>query len=759
MIRPPSLHAFAFCALLVPSQVAFAARDPIHRGVRAVASIDVTGVVTDSTNGQPIESAEVSVANQGGAIVANTTTNTFGRFTIHQLGAGTYSISVHIIGYRAISQPLAISATTAATLQLKFALTPVGLNLEAVQVVAPASVTVDTRSGDQVFKQNDFHGAPTLTTSQILQESIAGAARAPTGEVHIRGQHAEYTYYIDGVPVPPGISGSLNELFDPQVVNQIDFQTGGWDAEYGGRQSAIVNVATKIPSGGFHGSFSGYGGGYSGSTVSGPTGSNGEAGTISSNSGPWGFFLSGSRQFSDMRLEPIVIDPSTNRISNFHNDGTDYYGFGKLQYSPSTHDVFTLEGNLSTTQFAVPYDSSGGAFQNDHQNDGNSFVNLGWHHQVGEPNDNGQTAGDFFGGLFYRHASLRYNPDPLDDPTFQFFPDTNLYNIRENRAANIYGIKADYAFRPAHETEFKFGTLSSLTSGHEDFSTFNATSFGPQSSVDLTGHDIGVYGQGSYAPAEWVEFRAGVRYDSHAAPNTPVQSQVSPRFRINFFPSPTTTAYLYYGRLFMPTNIEDLRTITSVSQGGEADLPTLPERDNFFEAGLVQRFPEAGLVTKLSAYHKESSPGIDDNTVPGSAIVTDVNIEHVHITGIEGVLEVRPPWPVLRLHQRRAQPCIRVRHDHGRILPQRAAQRLLRSRSRSASFHRGERHLFAEQLLSERHGDLRVRAHQRRRPEHLQLQPGPGPLRFQFGHPRCAEHHFQRRCGIPDASRRDAVHA
>ncbi len=348
---------------------------------------------------------------------------------------------------------------------------------------------------------------------------------------------------------------------------------------------------------------------------SGPTGWTGEAGTISSNSGPWGFFLSGSRQFSDMRLEPIVIDPSTNRISNFHNDGTDYYGFGKLQYSPSTHDVFTLEGNLSTTQFAVPYDSSGGAFQNDHQNDGNSFVNLGWHHQVGEPNDDGQTAGDFFGVL---STAMRLSATTRIRLTIRrsSFPDTNLYNIRENRAANIYGIKADYAFRPAHETEFKFGTLSSLTSGHEDFSTFNATSFGPQSSVDLTGHDIGVYGQGSYAPAEWVEFRAGVRYDSHAAPNTPVQSQVSPRFRINFFPSPTTTAYLYYGRLFMPTDPEYFRTITSVSQGGEADLPTLPERDNFFEAGLVQRFPEAGLVTSSSRITRRATPGSTTTPCP-----------------------------------------------------------------------------------------------------------------------------------------------
>jgi len=59
----------------------------------------------------------------------------------------------------------------------------------------------------------------------------------------------------------------------------------------------------------------------------------------------------------------------------------------------------------------------------------------------------------------------------------------------------------------------------------------------------------------------------------------------------------------------------------------------------------VHRFP-LGVVTKLSAYHKRSTPGIDDNTVPGSAIVTSVNIEQVRITGIEGVVEIRPRGPV-----------------------------------------------------------------------------------------------------------------
>ncbi len=631
---------FAVGVLVIPCQSAHAAR--YSNSAREWANADVTGVVTDSATGQPVSGAQVSVANYIGAVVATTTTSTFGAFTVHNLAPGPYSLSVRMIGFRAERMPFIIASAVTAAQVLNVALSRIGLNLQAMQITNAPIVTLDSRTGDQIFRQNTFHSAPAATTSQIIQASIAGAARAPTGEVHIRGQHAEYTFYVDGVPVPAGISGSLNELFDPDVVDHITFQTGGWDAEYGGRIAAVVNITTKIPTGGFQGDASAYGGGYTGSTVAGPTGSNGQSATVSDNRGPWGFFLSGTRQFSDMRLEPVVIDPRTGLISNFHNSGTDLYGFGKLQYTRSTREVFTLEGSLSTTAFEVPFDSTGGAFQNDHQNDANSFLNLGWHRQIGDIDSAGRARSDVFGALFYRHASLRFDPDPNDDPSFQFFPDTTLFNLSENRSANIYGLKLDYAFRPERETEFKIGTLSSVTTGHEDFSAFNAVSLGPQSNVDLNGYDVGFYGQTVYSPVERIELRVGLRYDTHAAPDTPVESQLSPRIRLNFYPSALTTAYLYYGRLFMPTNIEDLRTITSVAQGGQAAQPTVPERDNFYEAGVVQRFPRPGVVAKLAAYHKDSNPGIDDNTIPGSAIVTDVNIAHIRITGIEGVLELNP---------------------------------------------------------------------------------------------------------------------
>src|SRR5438128_8615927 len=425
--------------------------------------------------------------------------------------------------------------------------------LAAAFAPAAAPLAVDTRTGNQIFKQNDYHGAPTNTTSQILQQSIVGAARAPTGEVHIRGQHAEYTYYVDGVPVPSGISGSLNELFDPQVVNQIDFQTGGWDAEYGGKIAAVVNVNTRIPSGGFHLDASGYGGSFN---------ANGQALNASTNAGKWGFFFSGARQATDMRREPVVFDTLRNAVENFHNDGTDVFAFGKVQYVPSDRDVVTLDLNRSRTRFAVPFDSVEGIID-DHQQDVNGFVNLGWRHRF--------EASELFLGAFFRDGSLTYTPGLSDSATFVFFPDTAHYILSEDRNFHTAGVKLDYTLQPHHGLELKTGVLASFTGGHEDFSSVtNKGAFGPASNSDLKGSDVGVYAQTAIAPSDMWELRVGVRFDNHNAPFAGNRNQVSPRAKLSFFPDPANTFWVYYGRLFLPTNVEDLRAITGTAQGGVA---------------------------------------------------------------------------------------------------------------------------------------------------------------------------------------------
>src|SRR5437773_1351151 len=249
---------------------------------------DIGGSVADSATGTPLPGGEVRIRG-GGNTIAATTTDAFGRYVIHNVPAGSYSVEVRYLGYRSDTQSVSIGVADALA-RADFHLVSLPINLSAVEVTSAVPLAVDTRTGNQIFKQNDYHGAPTNTTSQILQQSIVGAARAPTGEVHIRGQHAEYTYYVDGLPVPAGISGSLNELFDPQVVNQIDFQTGGWDAEYGNKIAAVVNVTTRIPAGGFHLDAAGFGGSFQTGSPSTHQSTNGQALTLSTNSGRWGFF-------------------------------------------------------------------------------------------------------------------------------------------------------------------------------------------------------------------------------------------------------------------------------------------------------------------------------------------------------------------------------------------------------------------------------------------------------------------------------------
>jgi hypothetical protein len=355
-----------------------------------------------------------------------------------------------------------------------------------------------------------------------------------------------------------------------------------------------------------------------------------------------------------MRREPLLLDTTTNSVVNFHNHGDDIFGFTKIQYTPTGNDILNLEGNMSQTRFQVPFDTTGGNIQDDRQRDFNSFLNLGWHHQFAGPAYSGGGAAgateaavpELFFGAFYRAGSLRYTPGANDQPQFLFYPDTvTHYNIQEHRNFNTVGVKADYSFHPGHELEFKLGTLTQFTHGREDFVTTSAAgASGPASNSALKGYDAGGYTQVAYSPIEEFEVRTGVRYDAHNAPFAGTLTQWSPRIRLNFYPSPANTIYLYYARLFMPTNVEDLRAITSSAQGGIATDPTLPERDNFYEAGYVHRFP-FGLVSKFSAYHKKSTPGVDDNTVPGSAIVTSVNIAKVSVTGIETVQEIRPPGP------------------------------------------------------------------------------------------------------------------
>ncbi|HXJ30210.1 MAG TPA: carboxypeptidase-like regulatory domain-containing protein, partial [Gemmatimonadales bacterium] len=119
---------------------------------------DISGTVQDSISGKPLPGGEVRIL-QGSTIVATTETDPFGRFVVHNLSDGDYTVAVRYLGFHEATQHVTLAGGQEVTVQLRLAATPV--NLEAIEVNAAVPLAVDTRTGNQVFKQNDYHGAPT----------------------------------------------------------------------------------------------------------------------------------------------------------------------------------------------------------------------------------------------------------------------------------------------------------------------------------------------------------------------------------------------------------------------------------------------------------------------------------------------------------------------------------------------------------------------------------------------------------------------
>jgi hypothetical protein len=601
-------------------------------------NIEIRVTVTDAEANIPLELARV-VLRQGDKLVAQDATNHAGQVRLHEIPPGTYTLSVWFVGYQTYADTLHADAQH--TL-VQVALEPDGNNQQVVEVVgsrAPEMTHIDTRTTNQVFESETYHVPPTARMTSLIQENMMGAVRAPTGEVHINGMHGEFTYYVDGIPVPLGVFGGLNEVVDPKVIDRATFITGGFPAEYGGQMAAVIDLNNRVPSGEFHLDASTYAGSYlvSADTLGRRVGSlkavnsNGQDLSFSDHSGKFGYFLSGSRQETDRR-----IDQPVPQLFNDH--GFDYFLYGKFDYILSNVDYLTANINYGNTNTQVPYDPVE-AIAADQQKTTNGFQTLSYFRTLSSDVDR---ESNLFVGFYAREGALLYTPGSIDPPNFQFAGDTvNSYLLTEDRSFTTIGVRTTFDKRYSHIFMYKVGLNFSSTSGAENFTSRDAAKIaGPTINTPFVGSDFGVFGETQWHPMEWTSFDLGVRYDQHIAPDVSLQSQVSPRIRWNFLIDEDNSAYLYYGKLFMPTNIEGLRSIAvNVST---TLTPTLPERDDFYEAVFVHNFP-FGMTAKVQGYYKLASPGLDDQTVGNSAIKTPVNIQTVHLSGIEMGLSYSSP--------------------------------------------------------------------------------------------------------------------
>jgi len=596
----------------------------------------LTVIVLDGTQNLPLQLVRVTLKRKG-ILVKGKVTDLTGRARFNDLTPGWYSLTVKYVGYEDYTDSIFLEKVNEVdTVRLK------ETEHEEIEVGAEQELditSVDVKSGNQIFEAEDNHSSPNSGMVKILQENILGAAKAPTGEVHIRGQHAEYAYYVDGIPIPPGVFGGFNEVVDDKVIARAEFLTGGLPAEYGGQTAAAVVLQNHVPSGHFHLDFQTYAGSYLarnnaapdslniGAVKLKPVNLNGQSLSLSDHIGNFGFFIAGDRSETDRRIdEPLPYI--------YHDHGFDYFTYAKLDYIIGDNDYLTTNLNWTRTVTQVPFDPIEEGRKNDTQNSTNSYQTLSFFHTFSRENE---AESDLYLGLFSRQGSLIFSPGSIDPHNFYFTSNPSKgYILNEDRSYTTYGLYSKFNKRLSHEFLMTAGVNISRTDGLGSFSSFDTSGIsGPIVNSNFNGTDFGSFIQSEIHPFEWSRFDVGIRYDQQIAPDRPLQKQISPRLRWNIFFDDATTMYLSYGRYFISTNIEGLRNIASTVS--YTTTPTLAERDDAYEIGFLHSF-NFGLRGKIDAFRKVSLPGVDDQTIGVSSIETEVNIAEVKVAGVEAGL-------------------------------------------------------------------------------------------------------------------------
>jgi outer membrane receptor protein involved in Fe transport len=202
----------------------------------------VTGRVLDRNTGEGIPFATAALmAAQDESPLFGTTTDFDGNFTIQNVRAGDYQLSISFIGYTTYQTGLQIPAQQPHLYVGSLLLSPSTLNLDEVEVSAMAqtmSSGIDRRS----YRAEDFETARGGTASDLLSR-LPSVTVSPDGEISLRGT-TDFIVYLNGRPTQIEPSVLLSQMSASSVVSidVITVPTAAFDAQGKG---GIINITTR----------------------------------------------------------------------------------------------------------------------------------------------------------------------------------------------------------------------------------------------------------------------------------------------------------------------------------------------------------------------------------------------------------------------------------------------------------------------------------------------------------------------------------
>ena len=207
---------------------------------------NIRGFVYDKSSREPIMFCSVFL--EGTTIGAATDIN--GMYNITKVEAGDYTLIATYIGYDTSSVNISLKSGKILTQNLEISESSVKLNEVKISAERTEMRTEVKAAVVKITKQ-DMEMIPTIggepDLAQYLQV-IPGVVFTGDqgGQLYIRGgSPIQNKALLDGMMIySPFHSIGLFSVFDTDIIRNTDVYTGGFNAEYGGRISSIMDIKT-----------------------------------------------------------------------------------------------------------------------------------------------------------------------------------------------------------------------------------------------------------------------------------------------------------------------------------------------------------------------------------------------------------------------------------------------------------------------------------------------------------------------------------
>src|SRR5438876_6662965 len=522
------------------------------------------------------------------------------------------------------------AATTGAATTEQVVVTSQELDISREAIVPNLGATRYTVGPDRLDSQAQGEYAPFNQT--LLR--FPGVAQDSFGQLHVRGEHANLQYRIDDVLLPESIPG-FGQVLETRFADNISLITGALPAQFGFRNTGVIDIHTKNGAAFQQGEASVYVGSFD--TIK-PSFEYGSVVGHRSSYVPTSYLHSG-----------IGIENPTGSSNPIHDDTDQYKLFGYFSYIYDDTSRLTLLVSGNHSDFQIPNNpAQAGAFTdmgrsdfdssklNENQTEQSSYAILTY-----------QKKADAFSmqaSIFTRYSSVLFRPDEVGDLIF------NGVASRVDRDIVSNGIEFDSSYKLTDQHTLRGGFI--FTEQHATVGTatlvFPVDANGTQTSdvplrvVDNSqkyGYFYGFYLQDEWKPFEQLTINFGGRLDFVNAFSN--ENQLSPRISVVYEPVKGTAIHAGYARYFTPPPLENVDQSTIAKFAGTTNesaitdnSPVTSERAHYLDVGITQQIAE-GFTIGLDGFYKSSHSTLDEGQFGQALILSSFNYKRGEIYGGE----------------------------------------------------------------------------------------------------------------------------